>query len=136
MFRDDIDAFLDDATLVVLPQATQRLGIGATVAEHVVPALFDLLDDVRILLADCRIQQDRSRRLTPGAKLEEAPAADASAVVAPRVIAGGLRGGAIVRIDSLAGLKREVLDVERDVERKPVASRPRILLALRDRQEV
>ena len=39
MFRDDVDAFLDDAALVVLPHAAQHLGIGAAVAEHVVAAL-------------------------------------------------------------------------------------------------
>jgi hypothetical protein len=106
------------------------------VAEHVVAALFDLIDDVRILVADCRIQQDRRGQLELVEDLEKAPVADAIAIVAPRVVARGLRASAIVRIDSLAGLKREVLDVERDIECKPFVTRPRIVLALRDRQEI
>ena len=41
-----------------------------------------------------------------------------------------------MRIDPEAGLKCEVLDVQRDIERQSFAARPRVVLPLRDRQEI
>src|SRR6185503_4250260 len=105
MFRNDVDTFLDDATLVVLPHAAQYLGVSPAVTEHIIATLFDLLDDVRIFVAHRRIQQDRGRQLELVENLEEPPVADTIAVVAPGVVARGLRTRAVMRIDALPSLK-------------------------------
>ena len=49
MLLDGLGAIRDGARLVGLPHAAHQLGIGAAVAEHVVAARFDLLDDLRIV---------------------------------------------------------------------------------------
>ena len=109
--------------LVVLPHAAQQLGIGAAVADHVVAARFDLVDDLRIVVADRAVEQDGGRQLELVENLEQAPVADAVAVVAPGIVARGLLAAAH-RVHADAGAEREMLDVERDVEGEPLAARP------------
>src|SRR5262249_17258830 len=105
------------------------------VAEHIVAALPDLCDDVRILVAHHAVEQDRGRQFELIEDFEQAPVADAVAVVAPGEVARGLRTGAIARIHSDAGAEGEMLDVERDVEREPFSLGPAVVGALHDRHE-
>ena len=124
MFRDDVDAFLDHAAFVVLPHPAQHLGIGATVAEYIVTALLNLFNDLRILVTDRGIQQDRCGQLELVEDFKEAPVADPISIIPPGVIARGLRASTIVRVDAEARLKRKVLDVKRDIKREPFTARP------------
>src|SRR5262249_47341249 len=68
--------------------------------------------------------------------LEQPPVAEAVAVIAPGEVARRLLAAAIGRIHAEAGVEREVLDVERDVEGEPLAARPAVVLALDDRRIV
>ena len=122
--------------LVVLPQRLQVLGIGAAVPDHVVAALFDLLDDVRVVVADRAVEKNGGRKLQLVEDLEQAPVADPVAVVAPGPVARGLRAAAVVRVHAEAGAEREMLDVEGDVEREPLAPGPGVVPPLGDRQEL
>ena len=133
---DHLGAFRDRARLVMLPHRAQHLGIGAAVPEHVVAARLDLLDDLRIVMADAAVEQDRRRQLQLVEDLEQPPVADAVAVVAPGEIARGLRAGAVARVHADAGAEGEVLDVERNVEGQPLALRPAVIGPRRDRRIV
>jgi hypothetical protein len=132
VFLDDLGAFLDGARLVMLPHAPQQLGIGTAMADHVITAGFDLFDDLRVVIADAAIQQDRGGQLQLVEDLEQAPIADPVAVIAPGEIARGLLTAAD-RIHPQSGAEREMLDIERDVEGEPLALRPTVVFALDDR---
>src|SRR5580704_6325768 len=131
MFLDDRGAFLDRAPLIVLPHAAQQFGIGAAMAQYVVTARPDLVDDLRIVVADGAVEQDRGRQLQLVQDFEQAPISDAVAVVAPGEIARGLHPAAH-RVHAEARAEGEVLDVERDVEGEPLAAGPGIFGALND----
>ena len=132
MFFNDRRAFLDRARLVRLPHRAQPLGIGAAVAKHLVPARFDLLDDLGVVVADAAVQQDGRGKLELIEHLEEPPVADAVAVVAPREVAGRLLAAAVGRIHSQPGAEGEMLDIERDIERQPLSARPLVTGPLDD----
>ena len=131
MFCDNLGAFLNRARLVVLPHSAQQLGIGAAMAEHVVAAGFDLFHDLRVVVADAAVQKDGGGQLELVEDLEQPPVADPVAVVAPGEVARGLLGAAD-RIHPQPGAEREMLDVERDVEGEPLASRPVVVFPLDD----
>src|SRR6516162_9376134 len=133
VFFDDFGALLDGARLVVLPHRPQQLGVGAAVAEHVVAAGFDLFDDLRVVIADAAVQKNRGGQFELVQDFEQAPIADTVAVVAPGEIARGLLAAAN-RIHPQPGAEGEMLDVERDVEGEPLASRPAVVFALDDRR--
>src|SRR5262249_6160656 len=132
MLLYDLGAFLNCATLIVLPHAAEQLGIAAPVAEHVVAALLDLLDDVRILVAHGGVEKYRRRQLELVENLEQSPGADAVAVVGPGKIARRRRAAAIGRVHSQAGAEGEMLDVQRDVEGEPLAAGPIVIRPLLD----
>ena len=50
MLFDDVDAFLDDTRFITFPKLGEKFGIGAAVTADIVAALFDLRDDVGVLL--------------------------------------------------------------------------------------
>src|SRR5262249_48782591 len=129
---DGLRRLLDDARLVAFPERPQLLGIGAAVAAYVVAALLYLLDDVRIVMADHAVQQDGGRQLQLVQHREQAPVADAVAVVAPGIVAAGLRPAAVGRIHADPGPEREVLDVERDIEGEPLSLRPAVVRPARN----
>jgi hypothetical protein len=58
VFCDDLGAFRNGARLIVLPHSAQQLGIGAAVPEHVIAAGFDLVHDLRVVVADAAVQKD------------------------------------------------------------------------------
>src|SRR5690242_4471351 len=134
---DDLDTLLDVPPLVVLPQPGQCFGVAAAVPEDVVSSLFDLFDDLGVLVADRRIQEDRGRELEFVQHLEKAPIADAIAVVEPGIIAGR-RGAAEsgLRIESTPCPEREMLDVQRKEKGEALAVRPGIMLPFVDRKIV
>src|SRR5262249_13985731 len=107
----------------------------AAVAEHVVAARFDLLDDLRIVVADAAVEQDGGRQLQLVENFEQPPVSDAIAVVAPSEVARGLLAG-VVRVHPDPGAEREMLDVEGDVERELLAAGPGIVRPLDDRRIV
>src|SRR5262245_7858022 len=133
MLLDHLGDFLDDAGFVLLPHPAQDLGVGAAMAAHVVAALPDLLDDVGILVADRAVEKDRRRELELVEHLEQAPVADAVAVIAPCPVARRLRPAAAVRgrVHADAGAEGEMLDVERHVHGKPLAAGPAVIGPLR-----
>ncbi len=100
-------------------------------AEHVVAAGFDLFDDLRVVIADAAVQQDRGGQLQLVEDLEQTPITDPVAVIAPGEIARRLLAAAD-RIHPQPGAQREMFDVERDVEGEPLAARPTVVFALDD----
>ena len=80
---DDFGAFLYGPRLVVLPHRHQKLGIGPAVAKDIVAARFDLFDELRIIVADAAVQQDRGRQFQLVEHFKQAPVPDPIAVVAP-----------------------------------------------------
>ena len=78
---------------------------------HVIAAVFDPLDDLRSMLADQAVEQDRGRELQLVEHAEYAPDPDAKAVIAPSIVALGLRAATLRRIGAAACQKREILDV-------------------------
>src|SRR5262249_36924974 len=119
--------------LVVLPHAPQQLGIGAAVPEHVVATGFDLFDDLRVVIADAAVQQDRGGQLEFVEDFKQPPIADPVAVIAPGEVARGLLAAAN-GIHPQPGAEREMLDVKRDIEGEPLAARPSVVLPLDDRR--
>jgi hypothetical protein len=118
--------------LVLLPHRSQQFGVGAAVASHVVAAGFDLFHDLRVVVADAAVQKNRGKQFQLVQDLEQAPIADPVAVVAPGEIARRLLAAAH-RIHSQPA-EGEMLDVERDIEGEPLASRPVVVFALDDRR--
>src|SRR5215510_11693294 len=102
-------------------------------ADHVVAARFDLVDDLRIVVADCAVEQDRRGQLELVKDFEQTPVADAVAIVAPCKIARRLLA-APHRIHTEPDLKREMLDIDRDIESEALAVRPSIIRSLYDRR--
>src|SRR6516164_6891349 len=133
VFFDDFRALLDGTRLVLLPHRPQQFSVGAAVAEYVVTPGFDLFDDLRIVIADAAVQKDRSGQFELVEDLEQAPIADSVAVVAPGEIARGLLA-ASHRIHPEPGAEGEMLDIERDIEGEPLASRPVVVRPLDDRR--
>src|SRR5215831_7191453 len=131
VFFDDLGAFRNRAPHVVFPHAAYKLGIGATVADYVIAARSDLCDDLRIVVADRAVEQDRCRQLQLLKDFEQAPVADAVAIIAPSEIARRLLAAAH-RVHAETGLKGEMLDVERNIEGEPLAARPRVVRPLYD----
>ena len=75
------------------------------------------------MIAHAAVQQDRGGQLQLVEDFEQAPIADAIAIVAPGEVARRLLTAADgIHADSRA--EREVLDIERDIEGKPLATRP------------
>ena len=134
IFLDDRRAFLDRARLVLLPHRAEQLGIGAPVAKNVVTARFDLLNEVRVVVADAAVEQDRRGQLELVEHLEQAPVADAVAVIAPGEVARGLLPAAVGGIHPQPGTEGEMLDIERHVERQALAPRPLIARPFDDRR--
>src|SRR5262245_37941727 len=128
---DNVGAFLDDALLVMLPERCVDLPGGAAMGDDVVAAFPDLLGEVRVLVADGAVQQDRARQLELLQQLEQPPLPDADSVIAPRVVARVL-SLAMRRIGAEAGAERKMLDVACDIEGKPLAAGPAVVVPLVD----
>src|SRR5262249_20356188 len=84
--------------------------------------------DLRVVIADAAVQKNRRGQFELVQDFEQAPVPNPVAVVAPGEIARGLLAAAH-RIHPQAGPEREMLDVERDIEGEPLASRPTVVFA-------
>src|SRR5687767_6533038 len=78
----------------------------------------------------------RRRKLELVEQLEQAPHADAVAVVAPGVVAMGLRLAGFRRVVSQAGAESEPFDVGGEEEGEALAARPAVVFAFREWNEV
>ena len=110
------------------------LGVGIAVADDFVATLTNARGDLRHLFADRRIEQMAYRPLQFVHHIENAPDADAQAVVAPAEIANiGLRAERRRRMAE-AFAKAEMLDIQRAIEGDALVVRPREVLPLGDRR--
>src|SRR5262249_34077293 len=125
---------IDQPLLVELPQVVLPFGIGAAVADHLVAARSDLVGDLRMILVEERVDVVRGGKFQLLEQLEQPPDADAVAVVAPRVIPLLLRLAFLRGVPAGAFAIGVDLYVGRGAEGKPLAVRPRIVLALVDRR--
>ena len=101
---------------------------------NVVAALFHAFDYFRIILSDETIEEDRRRQFQVVEHLEDTPDADAKAVVPPGEIALGLRRVlALIWIGAAPRQEGKMLDVQFDVESKPLAFGPIVVRQSLDR---
>src|SRR5262249_9014511 len=110
--------------------------VGAAMRDDFVPTLPDALHDLRRELVEQAVRVVRERHVELLGELEQAPDADAVAVIAPRVIALRLRLAVLGVVVAAPAPEREDLDVGRDAERETLAARPGIVLALGEWQVV
>jgi len=106
-----------------------------------VAPLADRRHHLRGVLVDQAVRVVRRRQLQLVEQLEQAPDADAVAVIAPGIVAMRLRLAALRRIVTEAGAEREPLDVRRQDEGKAPCfsirtAGPAIVAPLRQRDEV
>ena len=100
-------------------------------ADDLVAALAERRDHLRAIVVELGVDQQRIRQVVGLGELEQAPGADAVAVVAPgeaALVRLRVRRGVVVA-EALA--ESEVLDVEAQVHREALAARPAVVLALR-----
>ncbi len=103
---------------------------------HLVAALADRRHHLRRVFVEQAVGVVRGRQLELVEQLEQPPYADAVAVVAPGIVAVGLRLALLRRIVTEPGAEGEPLDVGGQHEREALAARPAVVLALRQRDEV
>jgi hypothetical protein len=107
---------------------------------HELPAKLDRsLDDLGVDVAHIAVQRGRPADAVPGQHIEKAPDSDAIAIFADRPAAyvgnPGIGGRDPFVVDpGQHVVEVKVLDVRHDPQRKPMAARPREILAPRDRQ--
>src|SRR5882762_2999920 len=104
--------------------------------DDLVAALADRRHDLRRVVVKQAVGIVRGGQLELVEQLEQAPYADAIAVVAPRVIAVRLGLAGLGRIVPEAGAIGEPLDIAGEQAREPLAAGPAVVLALRQRHEV
>src|SRR6201747_1917921 len=73
----------NEACLVLFPELALALGIGAAVANDLVPARLDGAQDFRGVIENRGVDEVSSRQAKLIEKIEDAPHADAVAVIAP-----------------------------------------------------
>ena len=130
MSRDRLGHFTQNALFVGLPQAAQVLGVGAPMRNHFVAAPANRRHHLRRILVQQAVRAVRRRQLQLVEELEQPPDADAVTVVAPGVVAMGLRLAGLRRVVAEAGAEGEPLDVGRYDEREALAGRPRVVAPL------
>jgi len=109
-------------------------GIGIAVADDFVAAPADALCDLRHFLADRRVDEMAHRPPQFVHHVEDAPDADAQAVVAPAVVAHVGLGAERRRRMAETFAEAEVFDVQRTIEGQALAARPGEVPALDDRR--
>src|SRR5262245_32201582 len=123
---------LDQPSLVGFPQAALAFGVGAPVTDDVVTASPNALEDFRMMLVDQAVDDTRAGQFELVEQVEQAPDADAIAVVAPSEIALVRRLARHDRIRSHSCAEGEDLDIRSDPERQALAARPGIVRATID----
>src|SRR3984893_5431155 len=96
-------------------------------ADILVAAAVQPLDDVRTALEDGRVDVVRPRQGKLVEHIEIMPEADAVAVVAPRIVAVALGRGGARRVDTETCAKGEIFDVVAKGDGEPSAFRPVVL---------
>src|SRR5262245_41139514 len=117
----------DQRTLAVLGQVPLLLGVGDAVPEDLVAATSESGGDVRTVIVDGDVHLRLGREPERVEEIEHAPDADTIAVVAPAEDAVALR---LVRWRDgrpFPDAETERLDVDRDVDGQPPASRPHVV---------
>src|SRR3954453_20524659 len=106
----------DNPGFVVLPKSAKSFRVGPAVRAYVIaPALYPF-DHFGSMVADQAVEQDRGRELQFIEHAEYAPDPDAEAVIAPGVVALGLRSAALRWISAAACQEGEPLHVQSDVK--------------------
>ena len=122
----------DQVALVALAEMPLLVGVGGAVAEDLVAARAQALGDVGRRLVDLGVHLRLGGQAELVEQVEDAPDADAIAVVAPAVDAVAL--GLVGRGDgrALADPEAEGLDVEGQVDGEPAPARPGVVGSPRD----
>src|SRR6185295_5944683 len=109
------------------------LGVGVAVADQLVAALDERVDDLWAVVVERRVHERADADAELGEEVQAAPHPYAVAVVAPRVVEHV--GLGVLRPDARAEAcaKSEVLEVDADVHREAPALRPGIVGPPRDR---
>ena len=126
MSGDGFGGFPDERCLAGLVKVVLMLGIGAAVADDFIAAGAEGGDDLRAMVVQLRVQQNRDGQLQVREQVEKPPHTDAVAVLAPGPVVGvGMRNARRHR-DAEPLAIGEVLHVEGDVERQSLALGPRV----------
>src|SRR6266705_1817659 len=133
---ESLGRLADKALFVGLPQPAQVLRIGAAVGDDLVPARAYAREDLRRVVVEQAVGVVRERQLQLVCEVEQAPDADAVAVVAPGIVALRLRLARLGVVVPEPRAEGEALDVGGDAECQALAPRPGIILALGDRNVV
>src|SRR6185437_2765190 len=121
--RESRSHFLDDARLVGFPaEIVEVLGIDAPMRNDFVTAAANALEDLRSLAVEHAVHVVYERDIELVGKVEQPPDADAVAVVAPRIIAIGLRLAVLGIVVTAAFAERMHRDVGGDAEREAPAA--------------
>src|SRR5262249_52280064 len=123
----------DEPSLILFPHLSLALGIGAAVTDDLVPTRLDLGQDIRGVIEERGVDEMRGRQAELIEKIEDAPHADAVAIIAPgegaRVRRRQLGGHGMAK----ASPKGEMLDVETDIDGELLALRPAVARTIPDR---
>src|SRR5712692_11746808 len=123
---------LQQLAFIFLVHLSLALGIRMAVADQLVAALRERLDDFRAVVVERSVDERADWQLERIEELEAAPYADAVAVVAPREVEDVGLGGFRPERGAEARAEIEVLDVESDVHGQPPAFRPAVVRPPRD----
>ena len=128
---------LDRARFIRFPlEVVQILGIGAAMGDDFVVAAADGVENLRRFFIQPAIGVMRGGQFHFVEHIEKAPDADAVAVVAPRIIAMGLRLAVLGVVVAAPLAERETFDIGRQTECETLATGPVVVLALGDRRVI
>ena len=135
-FREKLGRLADQDRFLFGRQIPLPFAVGPPVADDLVAAGADALDDLRRVVVGRGVHQMAGGKAELVEQVENPPDADAQPVIAPSVVSDvGLRarGG---RGMSHPFPVMEMLDVEADIEGEPLAARPVVVRAIDDRRIV
>src|SRR5215468_10608712 len=130
---DGVAHLLEEALFVGFPHLAMALGIGAAMADELVATRLQRRRDLRRVVEHRGVDQVGGRQVELVEQFQAAPHADAVAIVAP---GEGARIGRRARHRQQVPIARaegEMLDVEAEIDRQPLAAGPGIVRPLDDR---